>query len=163
MKEGETGEKEEMLSRITMALLVLAAVVVCSTTLAVESSPVGVKATTEEPKPGSEVAVPATSEWGMLIMVLLVMTASTAAMLGGGLPGRMLPLRPTPPSPGEAPRSKRRSAKLPSSPKNKSKRPFSHQRASRAQARHDAAQSARQKNLSRSRRRREGPGCRGIR
>ena len=153
-----------MLSRITTALLVLAMVVVCSTTLAVESSPVGVKATTGEPKPGSEVAVPATNEWGMLIMILLVMTASTAAMLGGGFPGRMVQSMPTPPpsSPKEEPQPKRRSAKLPGSPKNKSKRPFSHQRASRAQVGRDAGQSAR-RMLSRSRRRREGPGCRGIR
>ena len=162
MKGGEPGE-EEMLSRITTALLVLATVVVCSTTLAVESSPVGVKATTEEPKPGSEVAVPATNEWGMLIMVLLVMTASTAAMLGGGFPGRMVQSMPTPSPPAAREDPQRRSAKLTGSPKNKSKRPFSHQRASRAQARHDAAQSARRMNLSRSRRRREGPGCRGIR
>ena len=163
MKEGEP-QGEEMLSRITTALLVLATVVVCSTTLAVESSPVGVKATTEEPQPGSEVAVPATNEWGMLIMILLVMTASTAAMLGG-FPGRMVQSMPTPSpsSPREEPQPKRRSAKLAGSPKNKSKRPFSHQRASRAQARHDAAPSARRMNLSRSRRRREGPGCRGIR
>ncbi len=154
-----------MLSRITTALLVLATVVVCSTTLAVESSPIGVKATTEEPKPGSEVAVPATTEWGMLVMVLLVMTASTAVMLRGGFPGRMVQSMPTPSpsSPREEPQPKRRSAKLAGSPKNKSKRPFSHQRGSRAQARHDAAQSARRMNLSRSRRRREGPGCRGIR
>ncbi len=161
MKEGEP-QGEEMLSRITTALLILATVVVCSTTLAVESSPAGMKATTEEL--GSEVAVPATTEWGMLIMVLLMMTASTAAMMGDGFPGRMVRSRLTSPSsPSEEPRPKRRSAKLAGSPKNKSKRPFSHQRASRDQARHDTAQSARQKSLLRSRRRREGPGCRGIR
>ena len=153
---------EEMLSRITTTFLVLTTVVVCSTTLAVESFPVGMKATTEEPKPGSEVAVPATTEWGMLIMVLLVMTASTAAMLGGGFPDRMVRSMPTPSSPREEPQPKRRSTKLSGSPKNKSKRPFSHQRSSRAQVRHDAGQSAR-RNLLRSRRRREGPGCRGIR
>ena len=155
MKEGEP-QGEEMLSRITTALLILAMAVVCSTTLAVESYPVGLKVTTEEAQPGSEVAVPATTEWGMLIMVLLMMTASTAAMMGDGFPGRIV-------RSGAEPQPKRRSAKLAGSPKNKSKRSFSHQRASRAQARHDAAQSARQKGLSRSRRRREGPGCRGIR
>lgn len=153
-----------MLSRITTALLILAAVVVCSTTLAVEPSPVGVKATVEAPQPGSEVAVPATTEWGMFVMVLLVLTASTAAMLGGGgFPSRVVRSMPTPsasPSlPRAAPQPQRSSAKSPGSPKNKSKRPFSH----RAQARHDARQSAGRTNLSRSRRRREGPGCRGIR
>jgi len=154
-----------MLSRIATVLLVLAALVVCSTTLAVESSPVGVKAQTEEPQPGSEVAVPATTEWGMLIMVLLVMSATTAAMLGGGLPSRIVLSMPTPSpsSPSEEPEPSRGSPKLSGSPKNKSKRAFSHQRTSRAQARHDAGQSARRMNLSRSRRRREGPGCRGIR
>jgi hypothetical protein len=156
-----------MLSRIKTALLILAAVVVCSTTLAVESAPVGAKATMEEPQPGSEVAVPATNEWGMLVMVLLVLTASTAAMLGGGFPSRIVQSMPTPsptpPAPSAEPQPKRRSSRFPGSPKNKSKRPFSHQRSSRAQAGNDAGQSARRTNLSRSRRRREGPGCRGIR
>ncbi len=152
-----------MLSRIATVLLVLTTLVVCSTTLAVESSPVGVKAQTEEPKPGSEVAVPATTEWGMLIMVLLVLTTTSVAMLGGGLPSRLVLTMPTPSPPRAEPEPSRASPKLPGSPKNKSKRPFSHQHASRAQARHDAGQSARRMNLSRSRRRREGPGCRGIR
>ena len=156
-----------MLSRITTALLILAAVVVCSTALAVESSPVGAKTTIENPQPGSEVAVPATNEWGMLVMVLLVLTASTAAMLGGGFPSRIVQSMPTPtPSPppslpSDEPQPKRRSSRFKGSPKNKSKRPFSHQRS--AKAGNDVGQSARRTNLSRARRRREGPGCRGIR
>ena len=152
-----------MLSRVTTTLLVLVILLVCSTALAAGSSPVGVKTAAAEPNPASEVAVPATTEWGMLVMILLVMTASSAAMLGDGFPGWMLPSvrvasRPSPP-PAPSPAVDVAVEEEPRSRRSRNKSTF--QRVS--QGKHGSGQTAQRSNLSRSRRRRDGPGCRGIR
>lgn len=145
-----------MPSRITAALLFVLLFAVCSMSLALESSPSGVKATVPEAQAGEPLAVPASSPWGMLIMIVLVLTASTFAMMGNGFQFRLAgPVQAA--VPRDDPEPERRSAH---SPKNKSKRAFSHMRVSRSQSRNEAR---RARNLARSRRRREGPGCRGIR
>jgi hypothetical protein len=148
-----------MPSRITAALLFVLLFAVCSMSLALESSPSGVKSTVPEAQAGEPLAVPASSPWGMLIMIVLVLTASTFAMMGNGFQFRLAgPVQAA--VPRDDPEPERRSARSPHSPKNKSKRAFSHQRVSRSQSRNEAR---RARNLARSRRRREGPGCRGIR
>ena len=69
--------------------LLLAVTLVAALAPALEAAPStsvpadGVKGAT--PPDASEPAIPATTQLGLIIMVLLVMTASSAALVGGGI------------------------------------------------------------------------------
>jgi hypothetical protein len=117
-------------------------------------------------------AVPAASPWGMVVMVLLVLSASTAALLGGGdfWPRRVLqgagraePTSPGPvladtmPQPPAEPVRERSG-----SPKNKSRRAFSRQRQRQEPVR-KGWNVVRRDQAPPGSRRRGGPGCRGVR
>ena len=101
-------------------------------------------------------AVPASSEWGMLIMVVLVLSASSAMLAGGGFFQRKLQfefVQPTP-EPETAPARK--------APRQKKKgTPTFSQRQERSNGRKGSNFSRRNGNATP--RRRGGPGCRGVR
>jgi len=114
---------------VVLALLLLTVQVTPAAGLETELKGASAPATTPVP------AVPATTEWGMLIMVLLVLTASTAFFRNRGLPGRELEAAPrfepraaipepveTPAAP-EAPSAPARSARS-----AREKRPFARER-----------------------------------
>ena len=156
-----------MSSRLQAAVLALVMLLACSVLIATEPLPnatdslAGEKST--ERGTSDEVAAPATTEWGMFIMVLLVLTASTAAMLGGGVLRRGLVVESA--SAPELTREQRkvrrkfrRSARS-SKEKNKSRRTFS---LGRSRVDQNARQDA-HRSIQARRRRRDGPGCRGIR
>ena len=114
-----------------------------------------------EPSSAHESNVPASTQIGMWIMTLLLLSASSAAMLGGGLWHRVTAV--------VAQRSVRDSAsdtqeaRAVSSPKNKSKRAFSGRRAVHERRARPARGFAR-RNVEQMRpRRRGGAGCRGVR
>jgi hypothetical protein len=115
------------------------------------------------PTDGSEPAIPATTQLGLVIMVLLVMTASSAALVGGGIFKGGLNERPaTATTTRSAAEVKDQAPRAKSSRKNKSKRAFARQREQRAQAR-KGWNVARRGGTQAKPRRRGGPGCRGVR
>lgn len=64
-------------------MLLLAILAIGPLQAAPDGSDTGLKAT--EPSVEGRPSVPASSEWGMMLMVMFVLTASTAALLGGGM------------------------------------------------------------------------------
>ena len=108
------------------------------------------------------VAAPASSEWGMFIMGLLVMTASTALLLGGHNQGAWRFSTPTL-RPDES--ASERRGRAPRS----SKKPQSKMRRGLAALRSQQTQQPQGRNVTRrgathtKPRRRGGPGCRGVR
>jgi hypothetical protein len=103
-------------------------------------------------------AVPASSEWGMLIMVVLVLSASTAMLAGGGLFQRRLQFEFVQPTPEPATDEPERKAPRQKSTRKKGTPTFSH--------RQERSHNRKGANVSRQNavpRRRGGPGCRGVR
>jgi hypothetical protein len=154
-----------MLRRI--GLVLLAVTLVAAAVPALEAAPSisvpadGIKGAT--PPDEFEPEIPATTQLGLIIMVLLVMTASSAALLGGGifkggLSERLAPATKT----QNAAAAKDRAPRGKVSPKNKSKRAFARQRERQAQAR-KGWNAARRGGTHAKPRRRGGPGCRGVR
>jgi hypothetical protein len=152
-----------MLKKVWLLLLALVLVAgLAPALLAVPSTPTestdGMKA--DRPGDDPESAVPASSEWGMLIMIVLVLSSSTAMLGGGGFFQRRLRFQFVTPEPEhETPREKDRPRVGKASPKNKSKRAFSYHR--------DQEWQRKGKNFTRrnaiTRRKSGGPGCRGVR
>jgi hypothetical protein len=112
-----------------------------------------------------DAAIPATTQVGLVIMVLLVMTASTGALFSGGILRGRPPERPAPAAtsraaPAPAPKAAERPKRVP-----KAGPP------TRAQVRHSDQRLQARKGWNVSRRgmarpggrRRGGPGCRGVR
>jgi hypothetical protein len=144
-----------MLERLGLVLLAL--------TLVVGLAPASHAATPDEDMKGAATAedptaLPATTQLGLVVMVLLVMTASAVALLGGGLGGRFAPAA----AKQEAVEADDRASRGKGSPKNKSKRAFAQQRDRQSQAR--KGWNVSQRGAMRAKpRRRGGPGCRGVR
>ncbi|MBW2278161.1 MAG: hypothetical protein JRF63_11750 [Deltaproteobacteria bacterium] len=108
------------------------------------------------------VAAPASSEWGMFIMGLLVMTASTALLLGGHNQGAWRFTAPTVRSDGSAPERRGRAPRSSEKPRSKMRRGLSalrSQQAQQAKGRNVTPRGSTHTKL----RRRGGPGCRGVR
>ena len=144
-----------MLTRIGIAVLVLALVAGATTAFAAPTDVEGAKAA--EPHT-DETAAPASSQVGMILMTLLLLSASSAAMLGGGVWHRVLSGRAHVSVGAET-----HELRGQRSPKNKSKRMFARGRASRgSQGRRGGSVSLRRANEHKPRRR-GGPGCRGVR
>jgi hypothetical protein len=154
-----------MLRRIGPGLLAVA--LVAGFVLALGAAPAtpvpgdGIKGAT--PPDASEPAIPATTQLGLVIMVLLVMTASSVALLGGGIfrggPNERLATSTTTQDAAEAKDDAPR-GKVPR--KKKSKRAYARQRERQAQAR-KGWNVARRGSTQAKPRRRGGPGCRGVR
>jgi hypothetical protein len=120
----------------------------------------GVKASA--PHDTDTVAAPARSEWGMFIMGLLVMTASTALLLGGHNQGAWRFTTPTVRSDGSAPEQRVRAPRSSKKPRSKMRRGLSALRSQQAQqtkGRNITTRAGTHTKL----RRRGGPGCRGVR
>lgn len=154
-----------MLKRIGPVLLAVTLVASVVPALgAVPSTPVptdGAKgATTPD---ASQPEIPATTQLGLIIMVLLVMTASSAALMGGGIfKGGLNERLASATKTQEAAETKDQAPRGKVSRKNKSKRAFARQRERQAQAR-KGWNVARRSGGRAGPRRRGGPGCRGVR
>jgi hypothetical protein len=115
------------------------------------------------PSDASEPAIPATTQLGLVIMVLLVMTASSAALVGGGIfKGGLNESLAGATKTREAAETKDQAPRGKVTRKNKSKRAFARQREQRVQAR-KGWNVARRGGTQAKPRRRGGPGCRGVR
>jgi hypothetical protein len=145
-----------MLERLGLVLLALMLVVSLAPALQAATPDEDMKgaATEETPTP----ALPATTQLGLVVMVLLVMTASAVALLGGGLAGRLAPAG----TKREAVEASDRASSGKGSPKNKSRRAFAQQRDRQSQAR-KGWNVSRRGGMPAKPRRRGGPGCRGVR
>jgi hypothetical protein len=115
-----------------------------------------------QPDP-AQPAIPATSQLGLIVMVLLVMTASTSALLGGGI-FRGAQGERAARSQVASGETTGEEALVPGkgSPKNRSKRAFASRREQRTQVRKGWEISRRGATRAGARRR-GGPGCRGVR
>ena len=149
-----------------LTLLLLAVQVAPAAPLGTELKGASAPATTAVP------AVPATTEWGMRIMVLLVLTASTALFRNRGLSGRELEATPRPvprapiPPTAEAPEAPA-TPEAPSGPARSSrsardKPTFVRERGRDRQLRRSGLAPRRDAPHAGGRRR-SGPGCRGVR
>jgi len=142
-----------------LGTFILAVTIVAVLSPAILASVEGAKGAA--PHDSDTVAAPASSEWGMFIMGLLVMTASTALLLGGHNQGAWrfsTPLR------------SERSASDPSEGAGRSsKKPQSKMRRGLSAMRSQHSQQLKGRNVERRGaahtrlRRRGGPGCRGVR
>jgi hypothetical protein len=108
--------------------------------------------------------VPATTPWGMLVMALLVLTASTVAMYGmygGGIPQRSW----AGPAPGPVRSEPEREEPRPARPKRlrawKPRPTFDRRRQQDPSIRHNSTAVRQLGRSSRSKKRRDGPGIRG--
>ncbi len=135
----------------------------------------GLKSASESAGGPSE--APAVTTWGMLVMILLVMGASTMTLLGGGIRNAVNTLRgstPPPvtqaatPTPAASPAAEKqtqvkpeRAKKVRKAPKNKSKRTIAQQRS--AEQRRQQVRLAQRGATKAPLRKRGGPGCRGVR
>jgi len=159
-----------MLKRVVLVLLALILVggVLVPAQLAAEPTP---DATDQDlkgarPQDDPESSVPASSEWSMLIMVMLVLSASTAMLAGGGFFQRRMKFEfvmPTPadPEPSKTPEPAAESgiSRPHKAPKSSPKRKLSH---SRRQEWQQKGKNFTGRNAI-TRRKSGGPGCRGVR